>query len=106
MTAKRNAAAVLISDVFDNALTAKPGSFEFFEQRERPGVAAGIIFLCPCGCKDTGSVKFDVVPRVPGDDQRWRWNGNREKPTLTPSINKTWGCRWHGYLTDGEFREC
>lgn len=36
----------------------------------------------------------------------WNWNGNREAPTLTPSIlvhpNPGWSEGWHGYLTDGK----
>lgn len=29
----------------------------------------------------------------------WQWNGNREAPTLTPSINVVG--RWHGWLREG-----
>ena len=29
----------------------------------------------------------------------WRWDGNEEKPTITPSINHV-GC-WHGWLKEG-----
>jgi hypothetical protein len=32
----------------------------------------------------------------------WHWNGNSEKPTLTPSIGCDALCGWHGALTDGE----
>lgn len=40
----------------------------------------------------------------------WNWNGNRDAPTLTPSILH-WGngkgspATWHGYLTDGKLVE-
>ena len=40
------------------------------------------------------------------DEQAWKWDGNEAKPTLTPSILRKSGCRWHGYLTGGEFRTC
>jgi hypothetical protein len=40
---------------------------------------------------------------------RWGWNGNKEAPTLTPSILINGGDGnggrveyWHGYLTDGK----
>lgn len=33
-------------------------------------------------------------------EHHWQWDGNREKPTLTPSINVTNG--WHGFVTNGE----
>lgn len=42
----------------------------------------------------------------------WRWNGNRDKPTFTPSIHclahkegdptvKYGGCGWHGHIING-----
>ena len=37
----------------------------------------------------------------------WDWNGNKDTPTITPSILH-WGdgkdkiATWHGYLTDGK----
>ena len=30
----------------------------------------------------------------------WQWNGNRDAPTLMPSINVVG--RWHGWLRDGK----
>ena len=32
------------------------------------------------------------------------WDGNRLRPTLTPSILSTQGDGWHGYLTAGVLR--
>jgi hypothetical protein len=34
-----------------------------------------------------------------GGIAQWSWDGNREAPTFTPSIN-CGGC-WHGYLRNG-----
>lgn len=37
---------------------------------------------------------------------KWEWNGNRESPTISPSIkvsNKEKEL-WHGYMTDGKLR--
>ena len=39
-------------------------------------------------------------------DSGWHWNGSYHKPSLKPSILRMSGCHWHGYLTEGEFREC
>lgn len=44
----------------------------------------------------------------------WVWNGNREKPTLNPSILTSMHCGperehielWHGYMTDGRLVSC
>ena len=40
----------------------------------------------------------------------WNWNGDRNNPSFTPSVNclaerngeKLAGCGWHGYITNGE----
>lgn len=34
----------------------------------------------------------------------WQWDGNEEKPTLTPSVH----CigRWHGFITAGRMVSC
>lgn len=36
--------------------------------------------------------------------RQWHWDGNNEKPTLTPSID--WPGHWHGYLTAGVLKSC
>lgn len=42
--------------------------------------------------------KLSPVP-IP-DEEDWQWDGNREAPTLTPSLN--WVGVWHGYMRAGE----
>jgi hypothetical protein len=59
---------------------------------------AGLNFVCPCGCGQVAGVSVE-----PG---RWQWDGNRERPTITPSIQIMDGCRWHGFLTNGVFQRC
>lgn len=39
----------------------------------------------------------------PAESPSWEWDGNREKPTLTPSIH-THG-HWHGWVRNGEMVE-
>lgn len=75
----------------------KPGAFEFYQSGEHN--PAGIIYSCPCGCGATGSLAFR-----PAASPSWNWNGNREKPTLTPSVHHVG--HWHGYLTDGVWVSC
>jgi hypothetical protein len=49
---------------------------------------------------------------LPIDGSRgWQWDGNREKPTITPSIfhdpsNPRSGHHWHGFVTAGEMKGC
>lgn len=58
----------------------------------------GMAFRCPCGCGRDG-----YLPIRPPDDHgpSWEWNGDRQRPTLKPSIQQVGGCRWHGYLRNG-----
>ena len=59
-------------------------------------------FVCPCGCGSLGT-----CPVRPGyGNALWTWDRNEASPTLTPSILKLSGCRWHGYLTNGVFVPC
>lgn len=39
-----------------------------------------IAFICPC-CGDK-----NFVPLKPSDPEGWDWNGDYDRPTITPSI--------------------
>jgi hypothetical protein len=75
-----------------------------------PGSTGHIIFVCPNG-KRCGVILGPVaVPRsAPDRACIWAWDGNMERPTITPSINciaekdgkPTGGCGWHGFITNG-----
>lgn len=55
-------------------------------------------FLCPCGCGDT--VELLLLPNV-----KPRWDirvDARRRPTLTPSIWKSTGCKSHFWVMDGK----
>ncbi len=90
---KRNATFRLVEHVVGE--DAKPGDAKFWKSPEGD---EGINFQCPCGCGSLLGVSFHKGG--------WTWNGNREKPTVRPSILHVEGCKWHGYLTDGQFVEC
>ena len=81
--------AVLVATSED----AAPGSFTF-EASEK-----GLFYVCPCGCGATGYLGFRG--RTEPDRPSWEWDGNRTHPTLEPSIRRTLGCKWHGYLHGG-----
>lgn len=40
----------------------------------------------------------------PGGVRVWGWDGNHEKPTLTPSIHAVG--QWHGHLKAGRLQSC
>ncbi len=71
----------------------KPGSYTFFQygNDEPDAPMRGMSFACPCGCGAILGVNFN----------RWTWDGNREAPTISPSIQHLDGCRWHGFLRGG-----
>lgn len=72
-----------------------PGQFLFMSN---PYEINGLLFICPCGCGSMGGVRFK------GPSPKWDWDGNIENPTITPSIQFMTGCKWHGFLTNGEFK--
>lgn len=89
------------------------GHFHFYVSRDvADGTEpAGILFGCPCGCGAMNSVAFRASR---AGRPSWNWDGNREKPTLSPSINilqfdeagNRTGEHWHGWLRDGVFQSC
>lgn len=74
----------------------QPGAASWWEDlMDRPAI---LNFVCPCGCH--------AVHAAPLRAGAWTWNGNKEFPSLAPSILSCAPCKWHGYLTDGIFEEC
>lgn len=76
-----------------------------------PGSSASILFVCPNGHRCSVLLGPTFVGRPTPDDLCiWGWDGNLERPTLTPSIDciavkdgkPTGGCGWHGHITNGE----
>jgi hypothetical protein len=90
------------------------GTFEITESKMegRPSVNGHCLFVCPNGkrCAVLVGPQFEDR-RTDNEPCVWKWDGNRESPTLTPSINcitekdgkPTGGCGWHGVITNGEF---
>ena len=97
-------AAKLTEDLWEEGGEPKPaGSYKFYKHSNGDG-PHGLHFVCPCGCGDVLGVAFENPQGCNGPT--WRWNGDREKPSTTPSIRRIGGCEWHWYLTDGVFRTC
>lgn len=69
-----------------------------------PGRAM-LSFVCPCGCGSVHRVNA-FTDEAAAKAHGWHWNGNREKPTLKPSLQLHSDCKWHGFLTDGVFAKC
>lgn len=72
---------------------------------KRKGV--GLMFNCPCGCENRCYVQFanplDGGEVYDADQPKWkRISDTFENLTLTPSIHRSRGCGWHGYITNGQ----
>jgi len=67
----------------------------------------GLAFGCPCGCGLESWLNFTDPdhPQLGGWGPRPAKDADMTRLTLTPSILQTFPCRWHGFLTDGEFRQ-
>jgi hypothetical protein len=77
-----------------------PGSACWCGSDESP--RSHLRYVCPCGCGAIGTIPIVGYPNPQG----WAWDGNKGQPTLTPSILRTAGCRWHGYLRKGVWERC
>ena len=75
------------------------GAFEFTRNYGDADDAppSGMIYVCPCGCGRAGFLGFRG--RSSQERPSWIWDGNREAPTLTPSVHHVG--HWHGWLKAG-----
>lgn len=72
----------------------RPGAYAFWDYGRE------FAFNCPCGCGDVVSLPI-VSKKVAPNDGTWEWDGNRESPTLSPSIRRLMGCKFHGWIRNG-----
>ena len=89
----------------DDGLAVPAGSVAFARQSSygNPSIEWDVMwYTCPCGCGAHGCLPvgngFKPDRGVIGQ-ATWQWDGNREAPTLSPSINHVG--HWHGYLRSG-----
>jgi hypothetical protein len=85
---------VIAKRVADFEHAKEPGDF-FITGKEE---VRRIQFLCPCGCGSLGGINISRT-----DPNAWTWDGNEDKPTISPSVAFLDGCRWHGWLINGIF---
>ncbi len=88
----------------DHRKDLAPGTIEF---GERPNGQPVLIYVCPCGCGVVGQIPLAPI-RTMGQTG-WEWevaDDMRVAPTLSPSIRKNFGCRWHGHLKKGVWTPC
>lgn len=82
-----------------------PGSIAFSQQGSyaRPDLVWDVMwYACPCGCGSHGCLPIGngfKPDRGTVGRGTWHWDGNREAPTLSPSVNHIG--HWHGWLRNG-----
>lgn len=83
----------------DEEIPHEPGEWTIRSQSSRGASGPYLIFGCPL---KKGSCGVPLAPSAPlPNGALWTWDGNTEAPTVSPSINCTGGCGWHGYMKAG-----
>jgi hypothetical protein len=84
--------------------SAPPGAFTFYVNFQETRIA-GMIYCCPCGCGRHGALAFRPLSEddIKYSRHGWNWDGNKESPTLNPSIHHVG--HWHGWLKNGFFTQ-
>jgi hypothetical protein len=89
----------LPDDTYPDVATDAPGTFAW---NVSLGGARRIVYVCPRG----SLCSVPILPARNGNGAGWTWDGNEDRPTLTPSINcqpdREGGSCWHGFITNGE----
>lgn len=73
----------------------RPGDFCFSEEMD-------YLYIWIPGVSGPDAIRIQRGSQ--GGDRVWGWDGDTERPTLTPSIH-TPGY-WHGYLRSGRLESC
>lgn len=87
-------------------MNTKPGDFAWDFDDERLGGSRGDdehwLYIHLPGETTRGAIK--VKRGAPGGKRVWGWDGNEDKPSLTPSILHLEV--WHGHLINGRLVSC
>lgn len=89
-------------DSWDAVENGEPGTFKYLANQDNEPEKC-LMAKCPCGCGE----KFAISIYKAGEPVHgWLWDGNKEAPTLRPSIHRLFNCGWHGFLTAGVWESC
>ena len=59
------------------------------------------VLRCPCGCNE-----YIQLPLSGKSGPVWALTGSHTRPTLSPSIHRTVGCRSHFFIRGGRISWC
>ncbi len=92
-------------DVWPDDVPIGTFSIELGGVQGYPAATAHIQFVCPNRQRCAILIGPAHVNRpTPDALPIWGWNGDRDRPTLIPSIDCSRVCGWHGHIVDGELR--
>jgi hypothetical protein len=82
-----------------NIANMKPGDFFWLVEDPDPAAPGGYRSFC-AKYPDGSFASIPVKPTPPGHvGPSWGWDGNLDKPTLTPSVHHVG--HWHGWVRAG-----
>lgn len=83
----------------DRGRDLRPGE-HCFDGEGPDGGPKWMRFHCP---RRDMECQVALSPQRNANGATWQWDGNREQPTLQPSINCNGGagCGWHGWMRQG-----
>jgi hypothetical protein len=93
--------AVEITVLRDTWGSHQDGSFKWIKAGTE---IIGLEYLCPCGCRTVGEIRF-ARPGDPPRSPTYVWDGNREEPTLSTAFEHVVAgqVHWSGILQRGEW---
>jgi len=96
---ERTVTATRIVTGFDDVMASDvPGAYYI-------DAVPSLIYVCPCGCGELNSIPLKPAGAIE-PKRGWIFDGNYDTPTVTPSIKRLNGCRYHGFLTNGVWTFC
>lgn len=86
----------------EDSLFEEPPVLGHFGWKMRDGKRI-LLVVIPCPGRDNGIWSEWSIDHRNHCGAQWSWNGNEDKPTLSPSLHAV-GV-WHGWVRDGQLIE-
>jgi hypothetical protein len=82
----------------------QPGDFEFHAVTQDGVTGEYLLYGCPLQKRSMCGVPLKPLANPPYNTG-WTFDGNRDAPTLSPSVNCVGGCKWHGWIRAGTWSD-
>jgi hypothetical protein len=81
-----------------------PGDFQFQPVTQDGVTGEYLLYTCPRHPGSMCGVPLKPLSNPP-HNSGWTFDGNRDAPTLAPSVNCVGGCGWHGWIQAGTWSD-